>query len=275
MPKILAALLMSLLALVACSDDNDNDDAASSASEEPAETTTTEAPAAEAEVLDILVTNDDGYQGEGLDKMVEALKALPDTEVTVVAPAGNQSGTGDRTTPGELVVTDVETPSGHPAKSVDGFPADTVNVAVDRLGLEPDLVISGINAGQNIGPFSEVSGTVGAAKQAVRKGIPALAASQGKIEETFDYATGVEYVLEWVAEHRDAILAGDQPVQVESLNIPTCPTGEVRDLIEVPLATDFGERDAFGVDCTSAATDPADDVDAFKTGYASLTIVPA
>lgn len=274
MPKLLAAVLVSVLALTACGGDDDNDDAASASEDSEETSTTTEAPV-EVEVLDILVTNDDGYQGEGLDKMVEALKALPNTEVTVVAPAGDRSGTGDKTTPGELVVTDVQTPSGHPATSVEGFPADTVNVAIDRLGLDPDLVISGINAGQNIGPFSQVSGTVGAAKQAVRKGIPALAASQGKEGESFDYDTGVEYVLEWVAENRDAILAGDHPVQVESLNIPTCATGEVRDMLEVPLATDFGERDAFTVDCTSTATDPADDVDAFKTGYASLTTVPA
>ena len=270
MRRLLAVAFVSLLALSACGDDDDagSDDALET-------TTTTETDDAEPEVLDILVTNDDGYAGQGLDKMVEALKKLPDTEVTVVAPAGNQSGTGDKTTPGELTVTDVQTPSGHPAKSVAGFPADTVNVALDVLGLEPDLVISGINAGQNIGPFSEVSGTVGAAKQAVRKGVPALAASQGKLGERFDYATGVEYVLAWVEENRDAILSGDHPVQVESLNIPTCPTGEVRDMLEVPLATDFGERDAFTVDCTSTAADPADDVDAFKNGYASLTTVPA
>ena len=82
-------------------------------------------------------------------------------------------------------------------------------------------------------------------------------------------------MLEWVDEHRDDLLGGDHPVQVESLNIPSCASGEVRDMLEVPLATDFGERDAFTVDCTSKAIDPADDVDAFKSGYASLTTVPA
>ena len=105
--------------------------------------------------LKVLVTNDDGYDADGIDAVVEGLRALPDTEVTVVAPLANQSGTGGKTTDGPLTVTDVKTKSGYPAKAVDGFPADTVIWAIDQHGIDftPDLVVSGINFGQNIGPL--------------------------------------------------------------------------------------------------------------------------
>ena len=90
----------------------------------------------------------------------------PATEVTVVAPATNQSGTGGQTTPGPLTVTDATTASGYPAKAVAGFPADTVIWALDQGGVtqKPDLVVSGINFGQNLGPAVAISGTVGAAE---------------------------------------------------------------------------------------------------------------
>src|SRR3954464_9874399 len=112
--------------------------------------------------LKVLVTNDDGYAAVGIDAVVEGLRALPDTEVTVVAPLANQSGTGGKTTDGPLTVTDVKTASGYPAKAVDGFPADTIIWAIDQHGIDftPDLVVSGINFGQNIGPAVDISGTV-------------------------------------------------------------------------------------------------------------------
>ena len=55
-----------------------------------------------------------------------------------------------------------------------------------------------------------------------------------------------------------------------SINVPTCPTGEVRGLVEVPTATDAGGRDVNAVDCESTATDPVDDVAAFTTGFATI-----
>jgi 5'-nucleotidase len=226
--------------------------------------------------LKVLVTNDDGYGAAGIDAVVEALRARPATKVTVVAPFDNQSGQGDKVTPGVLVRHEVETVSGYPAIGVEGHPADTVNVALDDLHLTPDLVVSGTNEGQNTGPFTTVSGTVGAAKVAVRRGIPAFAASTGIAEEP-DYATTAGLVVAWVDEHRDAILAGRAPVEIRNLNVPTCTTGEVRGLAEVPLATDFKGRDFNAVDCTS--TKPAsaleDDVDAFANGFAALTLAPS
>lgn len=233
-------------------------------------TTTSAAP----ETLDILVSNDDGFAAEGIDSLVQALTELPDTNVTVVAPAENQSGTGGQTTDGELTVTDEETLSGYPATAVQGFPADAVNYGLDEVLDEvPDLVITGINEGQNIGPLTAVSGTVGAASAAAARGIPALASSQGLDASPPDYASGVDEVLAWLDEHRDALLAGDAPVQVDNLNIPSCATGELRGDVEVPVATDDGGRAINDVDCTSTEEDPVDDIAGFTTGFATISVI--
>ena len=103
-----------------------------------------------------MVTNDDGVGAPGINATVKALAALPDTKVTVVAPLTNQSGTGAKVTPGTLTVTNATTASGYPAKAVAGYPADTIIWAIDDHGIaqRPDLVVSGINFGENIGPLA-------------------------------------------------------------------------------------------------------------------------
>jgi 5'-nucleotidase len=261
--------LVALLTFVAAACGDDDDAAA------PAATTTT--PAEPVRDLEVLVTNDDGYDAPGIDAVVEALRKEPGIHVTVVAPATNQSGAGDKTTPGDLAVTDVTTKSGYAGKAVAGHPADAVDVALDKLGFKPDVVVSGTNAGQNVGPFSTISGTVGAAKAAVRRGIPAFAASTGLADE-LDFAGSAALVLDWVRSHRDALLAGTAKVEVESLNVPTCAPGTSRrGVVTAPLAGDFAGRDASAVHCDSTKPLSAivDDVDAFLNGFAVLTPVPA
>lgn len=256
-------------ALVACGgDDDDSDDA------EP--TTTTTAPV---EPLRILVSNDDGVGGQGISDLVDGLATLDDVTVTVVAPKDDKSGTGSQTTPPPLVAAEAKLLGGADAVAVEGFPADSVQYALDSVLEEtPHLVVSGINAGQNLGPVAEqISGTVGAARKAASNGIPALAVSQGFGAE-FDYATGVQLTLDWIEEHRDALLAGDVPADtVANLNVPSCATGEVRGVIEVPTATDVGTRDfiATPANCASTAEDPRDDIDAYLNGFAPLAEVPA
>jgi 5'-nucleotidase len=272
---LVTALLVGALAVVgvACSSDDADDDAVSAtttlAEGEPG-TTTTEPPG----VLRILVTNDDGVDAPGIDALVEALRALPDTEVTVVAPLANQSGSGGNTTPGELAVTDVTTASGYPAKAVDGYPADAILWALDQGGVEepPDLVVSGINFGQNLGPAIEISGTVGAARAAATRGIPALAVSQG-IADQPDFPSAVDEAVAWVEANRTELLArtGDEPAEVDNLNVPTCTTGDVRELVVAPAAPEAGTRDVTVVDCTSTLVGPADDIDAFINGFAVLS----
>jgi 5'-nucleotidase len=227
--------------------------------------------------LRILVTNDDGVAAPGIDALVEALEGQVRVKVTVIAPADDQSGTGDRTTPGSpdsLTVSQATTASGHRATAVDGFPADTVLYALDRSARKrPHLVISGVNAGQNLGPIADISGTVGAARTAAREGIPALAVSQG-IGDPPDFPTGVLEVIAWLEKHRKALAGGPpgraRPAELVSLNVPTCTTGKVRRVIEVPpAATTEGAVGA--VDCTSTLRDPPDDIQAFNSGFATLS----
>lgn len=220
--------------------------------------------------LDILVTNDDGVSAPGIDLLVNRLLKLKNVKVTVVAPLSNQSGSGDKTTPGELAVAKASTASGKAARAVNGYPADTVNWALDH-GIKPDVVVSGVNQGQNLGPVVDISGTVGAAKTAVRRGIPALAASQG-LGDPPDYATAVGYAIDWVKQHRKELTGKKPVVELANLNAPTCVTGSVRDIVEVPAAA-TGEINP-PVDCASTLTDPTDDVQAFANGLASLSIIP-
>jgi 5'-nucleotidase len=224
--------------------------------------------------LRVLVTNDDGVAAPGIDALVKGLRTLDRVSVTVVAPATNQSGTSDKTTPGPLATSDATTASGYRAVAVQGFPADTVNFALDGgIPKTPHLVASGINEGQNLGPVVNVSGTVGAARAAVRRGVPGVAVSQGSGQPP-DYAAGVREVVKWVKKHRKELTKKDaaKPTEVANINVPTCTTGKVRGLVEVPSATS-GDI-AAPSDCTSKLKDPPDDVVAFTNGFATLSKVP-
>ena len=232
------------------------------------------------EPLEILVTNDDGYAAAGIDAVVEALRALPNVEVMVVAPATNQSGSSDKTTPDGVTSFAGQTLSGHPAVAVNGYPADSVVHALNVLRLTPDLVVSGINEGQNIGPIVDLSGTVGAARQAVAHGVPALAVSGGSGAdfgqegyEDVDYEAAVPIVVQWVEMRLESIRDGSLAVEVSNLNVPTCATGgQVRGLLELEVAHEGPALD--GQDCTSTLEDPPDDVTAFVNGFATLTVLP-
>ena len=263
--RCVSVVLIAVIALgvAGCGgDDDDSEDAAPS-------TTSTTQPAP----IAILVTNDDGYAAPGIDAIVEAFRKEPKVHIDVVAPTTNQSGQGENTTPGELAVTDVTTISGYPAKSVAGHPADAVNVALDKLNLKPDVVISGTNSGQNIGEFAEVSGTVGAAKTAARRGIPALAVSTG-IADKPAFAASAELAIDWFREHRAEIAADRGSATVESLNVPTCTVGELRGLLETTVASTFNDRPAAGpsnCESTTPKSELKDDVDGFLNGFATLT----
>lgn len=228
---------------------------------------------AEPEVLQILVTNDDGYDSTGIDELVTGLAALPDTEVVVVAPATNQSGTSDTTSDAPPAGTEAATTSGHPALAIEGTPADSVLHALGELALEPHLVVSGINDGQNIGEFTFLSGTVGAARTAVRNGFPALALSAALLEP--DYAPAVTYAVDWVTENREVLLDRTAELIVISVNVPTCPDGELDGIAEVPFAESFAGRDPLAPGCELDVDDPVDDVDAFLAGFISVSEVPA
>jgi 5'-nucleotidase len=236
-------------------------------------TTTTAAP----RTLQVLVTNDDGFDADGISAVVEGLRALPNVQVTVVAPATNQSGKGGAVTAGTLTATDGTTKAGYPAKAVDGTPADSVDWALDQHGISftPDLVVSGNHAAANRGPVVDASGTVGAARAAVAHNIPAIAASQGPLAAPFDFPAGVQQVVTWFNANRDAIASGSiTHATVFNLNIPSCPTGSVRGQVTVPPATS-ADGYAETPNCVSTATDPPDDIKAYLIGYAPISNLPA
>ncbi|GAA2090841.1 5'/3'-nucleotidase SurE [Streptomyces albiaxialis] len=127
--------------------------------------------------LRILVSNDDGYRHPYIHRLRDALAAAGHTAV-IVAPAEDQSGrgTGLNFTSGATVRA-VEAEPG--VWSVTGSPGDAVAFGAERVLKDPDLVVSGVNAGPNTGTSANHSGTVGATVMAQDLGIPALAVSAG------------------------------------------------------------------------------------------------
>jgi len=132
-------------------------------------------PTAERAPLSILLTNDDGYQSPGLAAVRKALEA-DGHAVVVVAPLENRSGSGSSTTTGGTLELREQGPR---TWSVGGTPADSVRVGLDFVFREraPDLVVSGANFGQNVGPSTLASGTIGAALTAMQLGVPSIAVS--------------------------------------------------------------------------------------------------
>lgn len=281
--RLVTGLIVAILLLAGCSSDDGSADVTADTTV-AAEVEGTDAPVSEEPdepasdgVLRILVSNDDGYEAEGIDTLVAALGAMPDVELIVYAPLGQQSGTGGRTTDGPLEVEDLELVGGHPVRAVDGYPADTIRVAMDEDGVEPHLVVTGINEGQNIGAVIEISGTVGAARAAADRGVPALATSQGL--PGFDYADALPFITEWIEQRRDALLDGTEPVRVTNLNIPSCETGEIRGLLEIRPAT---SEDGASVGDSLKSQDCAADVDedelehdviAFSNGWVTQSVL--
>ena len=121
----------------------------------------------------ILLTNDDGIEAEGLRELAAALAGLG--TVSVVAPSREQSGSAQSLTLRQPIVCHT---AGERRWAVDGTPADCIIVALHKLLPErPDLVISGINHGGNLGENVYYSGTVGAAREAAIHHLPAIAVS--------------------------------------------------------------------------------------------------
>jgi 5'/3'-nucleotidase len=215
-------------------------------------------------VLRILATNDDGPTTPGLGVLVQALLKVPNAKVVVSMVSTNQSGTDSKTTPGPLTAVRSTTTAGYPAYSVNGTPADAVNWALSNLP-RPTLVVSGVNDGQNIGFFTTLSGTVGAARTAARAGIPALAVSQG-LGNTVPYELAAGYAVSWIKQHRSAILHRKKgaPVLFDNLDVPTCTAGSVRGVVVVPVA--HTAVNAFAPpDC------PSNDIEAFVEGFAPIS----
>jgi 5'-nucleotidase len=168
----------------------------------------------------ILITNDDGVYSEGLRLLARALAPLG--EVTVVAPDREQSATGHSLTLGRpLRLQKIE----ENWYAVDGTPTDCVNLAVLWLLREtrPDLVVSGINFGLNLGDDVTYSGTVSATFEGTLLGIPSIAFSQ-EIAEGYSFERAAAFAGRFVAELLSATLRPDLLLNVN------LPAGELQGL---------------------------------------------
>lgn len=234
--------------------------------------------------LEIMVTNDDGFEAPGIDALVAGLTDDPNdpadtfvagANITVVAPLTQQSGQGDKTTPGGAPTASegLTTASGYPVlAAVHGTPADAVIWALEQLLLSPDVVLSGINEGQNLATLGHLaSGTVGAARTARRRGFNAIATSA----EAFapDWPTSTTATLALVEDWRVG-KAGVPFMRVPNINIPSCTGGgTVRGTIETVVGVDLSSGGFFDpTNCNSIKPEGSivDDLDAFLNGFISI-----
>jgi 5'-nucleotidase len=181
--------------------------------------------------MDVLLTNDDGVEAEGLQTMRRALLALEGVRLAVIAPDGNRSAMARSiTTRRPLWVAEVPFADGTVGYASDGTPVDCVRLA--SLGLvedfHTDLVVAGINHGSNLGDDITYSGTVAAALEGVVLGIPAIAVSQQSraraLDFRFDGGFGFDVAAEFVAGLVQRI--EDVPLPATTLLNVNVPAGD-------------------------------------------------
>jgi 5'-nucleotidase len=190
----------------------------------------------------ILVSNDDGVRAPGIAAVAMILQAIG--EVIIVAPADNQSGKGHSITITEpMFRQDLTLPNGLKAIGLSATPASTVNVAISRiLTPRPDLVVSGINRGYNLGYSAYLSGTVGAAREGAMHGVPAIAASLSEAGAPRDFVYAAEEVL---GVARRIKQYGLPPSTFLNVNIPAVPPGGYKGYMITTQAARQGGNESF------------------------------
>ena len=176
-------------------------------------------------MIRILVTNDDGHFSPGIHALATALRAVG--EVVIVAPQTEASAVGHALTLRrplrvERISEDVF--------AVDGTPTDCVNIAIDQiLTHKPDIIVSGINKGFNIGDDVTYSGTVAGALEGALLGFPAIAVSQQFTRDVFDFTAAAEFAAEMAA----SLLASPLPARTFlNINVPGGATQGVRTTVQ-------------------------------------------
>ena len=184
----------------------------------------------------ILVTNDDGVEADGLRALAKTLRTLGD--VTVVAPAEEASAVSHALTGRRpLQLREVR----EAWYSVDGTPTDCVNVAISEvMGRVPDLVVSGINNGLNVGDDVTYSGTVAGALEGVLLGAPALAVSLQRSSGSMDYTAAAQVARQLAASVLDQ---GLPPRTLLNVNVPRRAHHGIR----VPVQARARRTQAFGM----------------------------
>lgn len=226
--------------------------------------------------MDILLTNDDGVFSPGLRALADALRAVG--KVTVVAPAIEQSGVGHAITyRGSVRAERVSLGDGQAGHAVTGTPADCVHFALSELlDGRPDVVVSGINLGPNLGLDIFYSGTVAAAIEGAMSGILSMAVStcQGNGQQLFFAAEQAVRVLN--------MIVGDDRMRAlaYNVNIPALHDGQPEIRFTRHKATLFHvwdeaeegvAREDFGPMTGKEEQLPQCDVNAVEAGMISVT----
>ncbi|MCL2070432.1 MAG: 5'/3'-nucleotidase SurE [Treponema sp.] len=189
--------------------------------------------------MNILLTNDDGINSEGLQKLARVLRLRGKHRVIVLAPETNRSGVSHAlsifTQPVKVSAIDEDT------FICSGTPADCVVVALQgAIQVKPDIVISGINCGANSGTDIVYSGTAAAARQASLQGVPALAISlTGSGPYNWDMAAS------WSVDHLDELLTHWKEHCFVNVNIPGSVSGPEGIAVTWPAIKSYSDKLSF------------------------------
>jgi len=229
----------------------------------------------------ILVTNDDGIESDALGPLASALSALG--EVHVIAPEHNWSGASHSITLFRpLRCRPTRLRDGRQAFMTDGSPTDCVRLAVlGFLKRKPDLVVSGINRGANLGDDITYSGTVAAAMEGILSNVPSIAVSLASFSTNADFGPAADFTALLAA---NILERGFTPDALLNVNVPNLP----RDRIGGVEVTRLGKRNYrdvlverldpygnpyywVGGPAVDADADPGTDLYAVRHGKISVT----
>lgn len=227
--------------------------------------------------MHVLITNDDGIHAPGLQALTEAA-ALLGWQTTIVAPAVEQSMCGHRVTTHHPLKLETHAERRH---AVHGTPADCVRLALFALDVKPDLVLSGINAGGNLGQDIVISGTVAAAREAAYHGVRSFALSHYLIR---DLVVDWQRTAAWVAEIlREQHPQEHPPRSFWNINLPHLPP-QAQALppripcppARSPLNVSYRQSEhgyAYTASYASRPRDPGSDVDVCFSGNISVSLL--
>jgi 5'-nucleotidase len=222
----------------------------------------------------ILVTNDDGVHSAGIHALAAAVRPLGD--VVVVAPVGESSAIGHALTLARPLRLERIRDG---IFSVDGTPTDCVNIAVTTvLRRRPDLVVSGINKGYNLGDDVTYSGTVAGALEAALLGVPGLAVSVERLGDDFDFGPAA-VAARTLAER--ILTSGLPPRTLLNVNVPRVPAqglrvtvqGKRNHVTKVTESIDPRGRPYYWIEEGESAweVDERSDYHAVRAGWISVT----
>jgi 5'-nucleotidase len=224
----------------------------------------------------ILISNDDGYLAPGIVALADAMASI--AEVVVVAPDSNRSGSSNSLTL-DRPLTVQRASNGF--YFVNGTPSDCVHIALTGLMQEkPDLVVSGINQGQNMGDDTLYSGTVAAATEGFLFGVPAIAFSQ--VERDWAHLDAAAKVAKEIVQRRFDTL---HKPYLFNVNIPNLPYEQLGTIVPTRLgkrheseavikAKDPHGREIFWIGLAGAAKDAGEGTDFYATAKGQVSITP-